>query len=102
MATWDKIYGQEALRRNRAAQDRLLVARHAAFDLQAKDITPKSDRPHFAVVGEGSRTAQDNYRAGWERTFGRERAPSGAALALQAALSRRLANPSLYDVFRGR
>jgi hypothetical protein len=67
MATYAKIQEQEALRRNRAAQDRLLVARHAAFDLQAKDITPKSDRPHFAVLGEGSRSANENFSRNYAR-----------------------------------
>lgn len=54
----------------RAAADTALRARHAQFDLQAQDQRHKHDRFKFAVVGEGSRSAQDNFRAGYARIFG--------------------------------
>ena len=50
----------------RAAQDRRDDARHAMFDLQAQDKTAKFERPQFAVVGEGSKSANENYRRGYE------------------------------------
>ena len=46
----------------RAATDQTLAERHAGFDLAAQDLTPKHHRPHFAVVGEGTKSATDNYR----------------------------------------
>ena len=52
-----------ALKAQRAVQDALMAERHRGFDLAAKDRTPKSARRHFSVVGEGSRTAQERYRA---------------------------------------
>jgi hypothetical protein len=59
----------------RAVQDARDAARHREFSLSAQDRHHKYERAHFAVVGEGSRTAQDNFRAGWDRVFGaKERA----------------------------
>lgn len=49
----------------RRAQDARDAARHRAFDLAAQDLHHKHDRPSFAVVGEGSRAAQDNYTRGY-------------------------------------
>jgi len=46
----------------RAVQDVQLAERHAGFDEQAKDNTMKYERPHFAVVGECSKSADDNFR----------------------------------------
>ena len=67
-------YAENAHRREvaarRRAQDARDAVRHRHLDLQAQDKTPKSDRPQFAVVGEGSRTAQDNYRLNYQRIFG--------------------------------
>lgn len=51
----------------RAATDTQLAERHAGFDLAAQDITPKYHRPHFAVVGEGSKSANQAYQEGYER-----------------------------------
>lgn len=59
---------RDARRRAHDARD---AARHRDFDLSAQDNHMKYERAHFAVVGEGSRSAQDAYRDGWERTFGR-------------------------------
>ncbi len=88
MATWAQHYAQADLKANRAAQDIVLRERHRAFDLQAQDRTPKSDRPHFAVVGEGSRAAQDRYRHNYDRIFPlssrRALPPSGAPRASSA------------------
>ena len=69
MATWDKMYAAEDRKRRREAADTALRARHDMFDLQAQDKTPKSARHHWTVVGEGSRTANENYAIGWERIF---------------------------------
>lgn len=52
---------------NRAAQDAVMAERHRGFDLSAQDHHSKSERLHFAVVGEGTRSAQDRYRAGYEQ-----------------------------------
>jgi hypothetical protein len=66
MAHWS----DSELKRNRRSQDSVLAERHRGFDRSAQDQHAKSERAHFAVVGEGTRTAQDNYRAGWDRAFG--------------------------------
>ena len=50
----------------RAATDAQLAERHAGFDLAAQDLTPKYHRPKFAVVGEGSKSANDNYQANYD------------------------------------
>lgn len=67
-------YAQNAAVRERAArnaaQDRFLDAQHARFDATAGEVRAKWERYSFAVVGEGSKTSQDAYRAGWERIFG--------------------------------
>jgi len=57
--------GDPALRAQRQAQDRVLRERHRQWDLAAQDRTPKAHRHHFAVGGQGSRTAQDNFRRGY-------------------------------------
>ena len=62
---------------NRAVQDAVLAERHHGFDLKAKDHTMKYERPKFAVVGEGTKSAQDAYREGWERTFGKKEVKNG-------------------------
>ncbi len=49
------------LKRNRRTQDQVMAERHRQWDLQAQDITPKCHRAHFAVVGEGTRTARERY-----------------------------------------
>ncbi len=54
----------------RRAQDARDAARARAFDLSAQDRHHKYERPSFAVVGEGSPSAQTAYREGWERIFG--------------------------------
>ena len=51
----------------RAATDAQLSERHAGFDLAAHDKTPKYHRPHFAVVGEGTKDAQSNYAKNYEK-----------------------------------
>ena len=49
----------------KAATDRQLAERHAAFDLSAQDNHAKSERAYFSVVGEGSESANENYRQGY-------------------------------------
>jgi len=70
MPTWGQHYAAAERTVRREAADTALRARHDQFDLQAQDKTAKFERHHFAVVGEGSRSAQDAYRAGWDRIFG--------------------------------
>jgi len=41
--------------------------RHAGFDLSAQDNHSKFERPHFAVVGEGTKAAQDAYRENYDK-----------------------------------
>jgi hypothetical protein len=69
VATWGEIKRNDERTLRRKAQDAHLVERHRNFDLSAQDNHMKYERAHFAVVGEGTRTAQENYRAGWERIF---------------------------------
>ena len=71
MPSYEHYRYQRELTEKRRVQDALVTERHRQWNLAAQDRTPKSDRPHFAVVGEGSQSAQDAYREGWERTFGR-------------------------------
>ena len=40
--------------------------RHAGFDLSAQDNHAKYERPHFAVVGEGTRSARENFERGYD------------------------------------
>lgn len=54
------------LSRNRRSQDRVMAERHRGFDLAAQDNTPKYHRPHFAVVGEGTREARTAYERGYD------------------------------------
>ena len=67
-------YAENAHRREiaarRQAQDARDAAQHRAFDLQAQDKTAKFERPRFSVVGEGSRSSQENYRRHYEQIFG--------------------------------
>ena len=69
MPTWGQHYADAERTVRRAAADTVLRARHDQFDLQALDKTPKSARFHFAVVGEGSRSAQENFRRNYEKIF---------------------------------
>jgi hypothetical protein len=61
MAHWS----DSELKRNRRSQDSVLAERHRQWDLQAQDNTPKHHRAHFAVVGEGTRSAQERYLNGY-------------------------------------
>ena len=61
----------------RAVQDAVMAERHAGFDKSAQDVHMKYERPSFSVVGEGTKSAQDAYREGWERTFGKKEAKHG-------------------------
>ena len=58
---------KQQLNGRKADTDAVIAERHAGFDLAAQDITPKYHRPHFAVVGEGTKSATDNYRANYDR-----------------------------------
>ena len=48
-----------------SATDAAMAERHKGFDLAAQDTTPKYHRFHFAVVGEGTKSARENYEAGY-------------------------------------
>ena len=39
--------------------------RHRGFDLSAQDNHSKFDRPFFVVLGEGSKSANENYQQGY-------------------------------------
>lgn len=56
---------ETALKTRKKATDAVLDERHRGFDLGAQDITPKYHRPHFAVVGEGSKSANEAFRRGY-------------------------------------
>ena len=73
-------YAENAHRREVAQRRQMADAiegqRHRMFDAQAQDKHHKHDRPQFAVVGEGSRTAQENYARGYDRIFAPPPAPA--------------------------
>lgn len=58
-------YTNDELKANRRAQDKIMAERHRGFDLSAQDHHAKSERFHFAVVGEGTRDAQERFRDGY-------------------------------------
>ena len=41
--------------------------RHHGFNLSAQDNHSKFERPHFSVVGEGTKVSQDAYRANYDK-----------------------------------
>lgn len=49
----------------RALQDRAMRREQALLDGLSQNLYHKHDRPHFAVVGEGSRSANDAYQRGY-------------------------------------
>lgn len=51
---------------NRRKADARDAKRHRGFDLSAQDMHHKHDRFHFAVVGEGSRSATDNFHRNYD------------------------------------
>jgi len=69
MPTYAEYAARRDLQARRRAQDRRDAVRHAGFDLSAQDLHHKHDRFRFAVVGEGSATAQENYRTNYDRIF---------------------------------
>jgi hypothetical protein len=70
MATYAEHAHRREVAARRRAQDARDAERHRQFDLQAQDKTAKFERPSFSVVGEGSRSAYDNYTRNYERIFG--------------------------------
>ena len=54
------------LARTRRVQDAYMAQQRHDWDLSAKDNHSKSERCHFAVVGEGSHTAQEAYRTRYD------------------------------------
>ncbi len=69
MPTYAENAKQRDIKARRQAQDARDAIQHRAFDLQAQDKTAKFERPRFSVVGEGSRSANENYLIGYERIF---------------------------------
>ena len=59
--------GDLALARRRAAQDYVHKGICANLDLAAQDNHSKFERPHFAVVGEGTKSALASYRSNYDR-----------------------------------
>jgi len=49
-----------------AASEAAAAERHRGFDLSAQDNHSKYERPHFAVLGEGSKSANENYARNYE------------------------------------
>jgi len=47
------------------ASETAAAERHRGFDLSAQDNHSKFERPHFAVLGEGSKSANENYQQGY-------------------------------------
>ena len=70
---WDKSPERQDTRElyardvQRAVQDVQLSERHAGFDAGAQDNHMKYERPNFTVVGEGTKSANDNYRINYDR-----------------------------------
>jgi hypothetical protein len=64
-------YAENAHKRERdarrAAQDARDAQRHRDFSLSAQDQHHKWERAHFSVVGEGSRSANENFRSNYDR-----------------------------------
>jgi erythromycin esterase-like protein len=69
MPTYAETAHRREIASRRRVQDARDAARHRAFDLQAQDRTAKFERPRFAVVGEGSHSAQEAYRQNYARIF---------------------------------
>jgi hypothetical protein len=67
-------YAENAARRERDARRRRQDARDdaltARFEATKHEYRAKFERLSFAVVGEGSRTSQENYRHNYDRIFG--------------------------------
>ena len=70
MATYAEHAAIRERAARKAAQDRHHDALHARFDATAGEIRMKYERAHFAVVGEGTRSANENYRHGYDAIFG--------------------------------
>ena len=85
MPTYAENAHRREIQARRRAQDARDRVQHAQFDLQAQDKTPKSARPHFAVVGEGSAASQDAYRRNYDRIFRLPSRRSGLPSALSSA-----------------
>ena len=66
MATYAENAATSERRTRTRVQDRHLAALRRSFDLSAKDNHMKYERPSFAVV-----TASAEFRAGWDRIFGK-------------------------------
>ena len=62
---WDERDDRKKCERVAASQA-AANERHAGFDLSAQDNHAKYERPHFAVVGEGTKTASSNYRINYD------------------------------------
>ena len=61
MSTYAENARQREIVAGRAASNADMAARHAQFDLQAKDTRMKYERPSFIVV-----TASEAFRAGYD------------------------------------
>ena len=70
MATYADNHAARERAGRKRAQDDSLRSLHRQFDLSAGDTRMKYERPSFAVV-----TASEEFRAGWDRTFGSAKNP---------------------------
>lgn len=66
MATYADNHAARERAGRKRAQDDSLRSLHRQFDLSAGDQHMKYERPSFAVV-----TASAEFRAGWDRIFGK-------------------------------
>lgn len=66
MPTYAEYARRSEVRERRRKQDVRDAERHRGFDLAAQDSRMKYERFHFAVVGEGSQSANENYRRGYD------------------------------------
>ena len=62
---WDERDDRKKAQRVGASQA-MADERHAGFDLSAQDNHAKYERPHFAVVGEGTKSARENFERGYD------------------------------------
>ena len=65
MPTYAEHAAQAERSQRKAAQDKHLAALQHRFDATAGENRMKYERAHFAVVGEGSRSANENFRRGY-------------------------------------
>ncbi len=64
--SWTEV-DERKKKERQGVSDAMVAERHRGFDLSAQDNHMKYERPSFIVVGEGSKSANDNYRENYEK-----------------------------------